>query len=170
MRSFPSALLALVAASACSAVSAAETHACAGIVDDARRLACYDHAFGKPAPQPAPGATASGAAATPATVAATASPPPQEFGFKRGELERQKSEDEKPPGAADSLSAKVTAVESREGRFTITLDNGQTWSQSETNSRVQLAAGDAVTVRRALLGSYLLTGPQGIATRVRRVR
>ena len=64
----------------------------------------------------------------------------------------------------------VSKVEWRNGVFVVTLDNGQVWLQSERDSRVQLAPKDAVTLRRATLGSWLLSGEQGIAARVRRLR
>ena len=36
-------------------------------------------------------------------------------------------------------------------RYVITLDNGQVWTQSETNTRQILAPGDTVTIKRAAL-------------------
>lgn len=184
---FPSTTAALLAA--CSVIAASAqaasgpTHDCARVTDDTARLACYDQAFGRPVQTPPPAAPVAEVVPptvtpTPATVPAPvpeAKPaeapaaPAGEFGFKRGEIERAKDEGEKPP-AIDSITAKVTAIESRRGQFTATLDNGQVWSQIEINSKVHLEAGDDVTVRRAVFGSYLLTGPQGVATRVRRVR
>jgi hypothetical protein len=79
-----------------------------------------------------------------------------------------------PAQAAERLPEKFTAtvskIEWRNGTFIATLDNGQVWKQSERDSRIQIAARETVTVRRASLGSYLLSGTQGIAARVKRVR
>jgi hypothetical protein len=48
------------------------------------------------------------------------------------------------------------------------LDNAQIWSQSEINSKANVRVDDLVTVRRAVLGSYLLVTGVGVATRVTR--
>ncbi len=68
------------------------------------------------------------------------------------------------------FTAVVSKIEWRNGVFLVTLDNGQVWMQSERDSRLQIAARDTVTIRRASLGSHLLSGKQGIAARVKRVR
>lgn len=70
----------------------------------------------------------------------------------------------------DKFIAVVSKIEWRNGVFVATLDNGQVWIQSERDSRLQIAAQDTVTIRRASLGSHLLSGKQGIAARVRRLR
>ena len=124
-------------------------HPCAQVHGDTERLACYDKAFGKPA-----------------EAAATT----EQFGFTGAQLERDSGAPEKPEGPA-SVTAKVQAVEMRrDGKFVATLDNAQVWSQSELNSKADVQVGDAVTVRRGLLGSYLLVTKAGIATRVKRVK
>lgn len=76
----------------------------------------------------------------------------------------------KPEAVPERFTAVVSKIEWRNGVFVATLDNGQVWMQSERDSRVQIAAQDTVTIRRASLGSYLLSGKQGIAARVKRVR
>lgn len=123
---------------ACLATSAAawtgdEGHRCAIIVDDARRLACYDEAFGAP-DSPA-----------------------------NDEARREEASN-------FSFSAVVSGLERRGERFVATLDNGQVWSQAETNTRIDIRVGDTVTIRRGALGSYLLSDGEGLATRVKRVR
>ena len=75
-----------------------------------------------------------------------------------------------PEPVPEKFSAVVSKIEWRNGVFVATLDNGQVWIQSERDSRVQIAAQDTVTVRRASLGSWLLSGEQGIAARVKRLR
>jgi len=141
------ACLALTAASN-QAISAPDSHRCSSINSDSERLACYDKAFGTPAAPP------------------NSAPPKPEFG-----LPAKKAY----PGVEDKKDSEIRAAVSsvtrqRDGKFVVTLDNGQTWQQSEIDSRVGLEVGDTVNVRRAALGSYLLSNEDGIATRVKRVR
>lgn len=70
----------------------------------------------------------------------------------------------------DKFSAKVSKIEWHRGVFVATLDNGQVWLQSERDSRVQIRAEETVTIRRASLGSFMLSGDQGIPARVRRLK
>jgi len=180
------AMLAVICLTPFARAATGPAHDCARIEGDTARLACYDQAFGRPAPAepaPAPAAAAPAVVApaaatsdarapapTTASAPAPAAAPTDEFGFKRGELERKQAEVEKPPEEPESVSGRVATIESRRGKFEATLDNGQVWAQTELDTRVTLRAGDEVTVRRAVFGSYLLTGPQGVATRVKRVR
>lgn len=145
-----------------SSVMAADlSHPCARMREDADRLACYDAAFGRPArtmeaiPAPAPIAVPSG----------------EQFGFTPQKLERDAAREGATSKQLAAITSEVSAVEQlRNGRFVATLANGQVWIQSETESRATVKAGDAVIIRRAALGSYLLTTKAGIATRVRRVK
>jgi hypothetical protein len=57
---------------------------------------------------------------------------------------------------------------SKEGKIQADLDNGQAWELDEADPL--LAPGDAVTIRRATLGSYLLITPSKRSHRVRRTR
>jgi hypothetical protein len=118
-------------------------HPCAQVRDDGDRLACYDKAFGKPA-----------------TAA-----PPERFGLPPKEPSPAQA------AAPDSVTAAVTALDRlRDGKFVVTLDNAQVWSQSEINSQAIVQVGDTVTVRRGAFSSYLLVTKAGIATRVKRVK
>jgi hypothetical protein len=145
---------ALVLGANSPALLAADTakHPCANVRDNADRLACYDQAFGKPAE----------------TAAAPA--PQAQFGYTEQEARRQAGHTAEDDGTK-SISATVTALErSRDGKFVVTLDNAQSWSQSEYNSQADVSVGDTVTVGRGALGSYLLVTKAGIGTRVRRVK
>jgi hypothetical protein len=129
-------------------------HRCAQVRDNVERLACYDQAFGKPA-EAAP---------------AIAPVPEQHFGFKEKEVARK---DPQPAvsAAPDSVAAAIKSVDRRrDGKFVVTLDNDQVWAQSEFNSQADVEIGDPVTVRRGVLGSYLLVTRAGIGTRVKRVK
>ena len=129
----------------CSQLHAAgPAHRCAELRDDAERLACYDAEFGRP--------TAS---------APTPAPAERDFG-----VTRKKAEPE-----ITSVTSVVAAVAAkRDGRFVVTLANGQVWEQSELESKARVEAGDTVTVRRASFGSHLIVTKAGIATRVKRVK
>ena len=54
------------------------------------------------------------------------------------------------------------------GGVEVLLDNGQTWALNEPNE--QLGTGDAVTIKRAALGSFLMTTPAKKSFRVRRLQ
>ena len=129
-------------------------HPCAHVRNDTDRLACYDQAFGKPA--------ASAAASSPA--------PKEQFGFTEKEMARNTGQSAA-PAAPDSVTAAIKSLDRRrDGKFVVTLDNAQVWAQSEINSQADVQAGDAITVRRGALGSYLLVTKAGIGTRVKRVK
>lgn len=156
---------------------------CARISDDARRLACYDGLAGRvmqgtavaAAPSPAP-ATAPEIATAPATAPAAADAPPvaatpvavdrvADFG-----LSDQARKEREPEKWVESITARVTNVgQTASDRYVITLDNGQVWVQSETNTRAILAPGDTVTIKRAALGSFKLSGPRSVFWRVKRL-
>ncbi len=142
--------LAFITASAALYAADEPQHPCAQVRDNTDRLACYDQAFGKPT-EP---------------VAA----PAVKFGFSEQELARNTAQSST-PAAPTSITAAVTSIDLRhDGKFVVTLDNSQVWSQSEINSQADVRVGDTVTVRQGALGSYLLVTKAGIGTRVRRVK
>lgn len=129
-------------------------HPCAHVRDDTDRLACYDQAFGKP----------------PASAAATSPAPSEQFGFTEKEVARNTGQSTASI-APDSVKAAIKSLDRRrDGKFVVTLDNTQVWAQSEFNSQADVQVGDAITVRRGALGSYLLVTKAGIGTRVKRVK
>lgn len=133
------------------------THACVRLQDRNERLDCYDTAFGRPAGE---------AGARPAQAAAATAD--ANFGLTQEQI------DSKAPGGgsakADRVTSAVVALKrDRDGRFTVTLENGQVWGQIEIQSIATLAIGDPVTIRRAAMGSYLLVTPRGVGTRVKRL-
>jgi hypothetical protein len=87
----------------------------------------------------------------------------KDFGLAAGRAAKQSE--------IDSVTSVIAEVaHQRDGRFLVTLANGQRWAQSELESKASVEAGDTVTVRRASLGSYLFVTKSGIATRVKRVK
>ena len=73
------------------------------------------------------------------------------------------------PKQSLSVEAHVTRVSiGRLGRKVVVLDNGQTWVATEDDTRVE--TGDAVTIRRAALGTFLMTTPSRRSYRVQRTQ
>lgn len=112
-----------------------------------------------PATPAAPAAAAAAPAAAPATPLA---PPPQgSFGLYQAEHPR--------PPVADSFEGRVLAVgRGANGRMTVALEGGALWELADEDAL--LAAGNAVTITRAALGSYFLRTPTGRSHRARRLR
>jgi hypothetical protein len=131
------------------AVSAKELARCATITADSDRLACYDGL----------------ARSTPTEARAPAVPPPehpdQSFGM-------MKPPADKPPDAS-RMEAKILDVATdSHGSVTVHLGNGQTWTLDD--GPVLLRAGDTIVIKRAALGSFLMTTPTNRVYRVRRLR
>jgi hypothetical protein len=74
------------------------------------------------------------------------------------------------PEKIDSIDTTLTrAVLAGEGKWTFVLADGSTWRQIDSDRvSFQNEAGQSVRVRRASLGSYLLTVGRSRAVRVRR--
>lgn len=168
--------------------SAADARDCVAIPDDAKRLACYDSAFGRggaavpaspgipatagPAVSAAPAAAASASAATAASTAPAPIlvDPVAEFGLSESQKRAQNPERAKDV-SPDSITARVSTVGRQPtGGLVVTLDNDQVWAQAESLSKARVTPGDEVTIRKATLGSYMLIAPNKVAMRVRRVR
>jgi hypothetical protein len=141
---------------------------CAGIGDDRSRLACYDEIFRKPAASAASAAVADTAAAS--AVASAAASPEADFGLTEAAKQARdpkKAKDEMP----ESVTGTVAVVGRRpDGELTVTLENGQVWTQVTVDQRARVAVGDIVTIKKAALGSHLLVTKGRYATRVRRVK
>ena len=138
------------------------------------RLICYDNAVdrNKPqartspptssTPQPAPAAEAPAAPAPAPAAAATTSIAPapelsqEELFGKSGDEVQQAVEEVSGTARIESLSATVAKLQkSGNGKIVVTLDNGQTWRQSDSTD-LRLRTGDEIRIRRALLGSYMM--------------
>jgi hypothetical protein len=126
---------------------------CAAIVAADARLACYD-------------ALAPAASATPA---APARPPDTRTDAKAFGLPKPVPvAAPEVPELIHALVTQVTVGRLDGGSISVLLDNGQTWTVAA--SEVQLKAGDSVTIKRAALGSYLLTTQAKHSYRVRRLQ
>jgi hypothetical protein len=68
-----------------------------------------------------------------------------------------------------SIAAHISIVSSDQlGRTLVVLDSGETWTVMDNDGR--LSSGDAVTIKRAALGSFLMTAPSNHSYRVRRIK
>jgi hypothetical protein len=54
--------------------------------------------------------------------------------------------------------------------MTVQLDNGQTWLFTEAADDARLGSGDAVTIKRASLGSFILATPSHRTYHVHRLQ
>jgi hypothetical protein len=74
-----------------------------------------------------------------------------------------------PKSTVDSVTGKVIGLTyDANGRETVSLEGGAMWQLA--GSDALLVNGDSVTIKRAALGSYMLTTPSGRMHRVRRLR
>jgi hypothetical protein len=181
--------LALAIAAALAAVGTAraaggpqeDLAACGAIADPTERLACYDRVAGRPAtpvapaagvPKAAPAAPQSVAPAQAAAVPAQAATPPAQaqgaaaaasFGSYR--VEHPVSQVQ----VAETLTAHVSAMgKTIDGQPTVTLEGGALWLLDEVDPL--LAVGDTVTIKRGVLGSFLLETATRRVHHVRRIR
>jgi hypothetical protein len=157
----PVLILGSIALLAANSASTAESHRCAKVYADAERLSCYDAAYGKPVP-PAPVAAA---AATPKLV-----PVPEPVLPAAAKPAAEKKVKPAKEEKADSVrtTSTIAALDRlRDGRFQATLQNGEVWVESEPDSHFEVRVGEQVTIRPAMLGSFLLDAKNG-STRVRR--
>jgi hypothetical protein len=158
---------------------------CAAIAGGNERLACYDAlaaaavpgariapaTVAAPAVPPAPAAAAvprgpAALAAAPvaaAPAAHTADPDdPANFGLTRQQLKAV-------PQGPGSIKASVSEMtQDRLNTVSLVLDNGQIWKFVDPDPR--LRPGDSVTIKRAALGSFLMTTPSRHSYRVERLR
>jgi hypothetical protein len=142
----------------CAAITAADERLacydaliCAAIAAADERLACYDAlAKGK-------SSAARAASADARSESADAS-----FGAVRRKLPPK-------PQGPEMITAVVAKVSmDRLGTVSVSLDNGQSWTFHDPDAL--LSSGDAVTIRRAALGSFLMTTPSRHTYRVQRTQ
>jgi hypothetical protein len=133
----------------------ASLEACAALLRDAERLACYDQAVE---------ALKSGKADTPVSAenmfgasGEIAAGSPDSRSVKREELKQ--------------ISGIVTSLRrTNDGMILIELDNGQVWRQQDSDTRMMVATGDRVTIVRASMGTFRIADKTGRFARFKRVR
>jgi hypothetical protein len=99
--------------------------------------------------------------------------PEQKFGLTSNQVARQEeargTAAVKPPLA--QVQTQVVQVSgSSTGQAIFTLENGQTWRQTENRSSFSLHPGDRVTVSKGALGSFWISSGPHNSARVERVR
>ena len=156
------ALTAVVGAAPVSALAVDPIARCAAIDAPDARLTCYDRVAGRGVAPAAGSTTAAPAAAAPgAPGPAVPTGGAQAFGLTPAHRNDVITE----PPSVDAVIASAGAAGS--GKSTIRLDNGQTWLVLDTDER--LGAGDKVSIRRAALGSFMMTTAARHSYKVRRL-
>lgn len=172
----------LVGVGICGCAVAAETlpptlRACMSESDSARRLACFDRESARLVDTSAPVARrADPPAAAPASVAAppaAAASAEDKFGYRgniaRAELDKKQAQEKT---EFEQLTGRISEIATLpHGELRLTLDNGQVWQQKAGDRGLRVKVGDEVTIKRASLGSFLLSssGANGVM-RVSRVK
>jgi hypothetical protein len=153
-------LLAHVAGAAAQTATSA-LRACRAETDDAKRLACYDREMARMVESEHSAPAAATAARPPAE------PPPssatERFGLPPERIVKQDA-------VPSKLTARVSSVSQRaQGRYLITLDNGQVWLQMEDSLGFAPQAGGSVTVTRGMTGAYYMADKHYVVS-VRRMQ
>lgn len=135
---------------------------CAEVTADQARLACYDALAGRPASAAAqlPVATAAAGAAQVAPVAQAPVDPIASMGLPVVVPKQQQQM---------VMQARVAQTDKNQFETSrVTLDNGQVWVS--TNGGMLLEPGEAVTIKRAALGAFMLTTASKHSYLIKRVR
>jgi hypothetical protein len=150
-----------------------KVYACATIQEAGERLACYDSAVGQLKTAETTGQFTAVDAAGVRQIEREA------FGFSLPSLPRlamPRLGGGEAGGGADAdrtaeIAMTIARVGSFEGRQSFVMDNGQVWVLVDSASNRLARAGAAVTIKRATLGSYLMSvHAGGTALRVRRAQ
>lgn len=139
-----------------------QVYACAAVAGESERLACYDAAVGRLRQAQNTGEFVAVDRVQAEEIGRDA------FGFSLPSLPRLFGGDGEEPLAEITLEIARIGRRSDGGR-TFTMTNGQSWTQidaAQSNSRAR--PGAQVIVRRAALGSYMMSLGGGQALRVRR--
>jgi hypothetical protein len=156
--------LASSAARAESPSLATDLAKCAALTSPDTRLACFDALArrkaegGSAAATSTPSSSAKPAAATTVAAAAAATVPsaaaaedPANFGLEGAKAAHA-------PAKVQSIRAHIAQLAPAQMRYTYcVLDNGQTWQT--VSGDMELNLGEAVTITRAALGSFLMVTP-----------
>jgi hypothetical protein len=126
--------------------------ACATMRNDMERLVCYDKAVAH-------------------IESGSAAPSPENmFGASTALTPDRKAEREAKGEEMQQLSGTVVSLSrASSGLLTVTLDNGQVWRQTDTDTILTIETGDSVTISRASLGTFRLVDKRGRTSRFKRV-
>jgi hypothetical protein len=171
-------VLSVPASTAAAATSDADMMRCAAIPSRDARLDCYDglahQLSGKaaaptatqlPAPLPGPASTSAPAVSpvpAQAPPVAVVAGDPKNFGLT---AVQQHTADLGP----QMITANISILSSNQkGETFVVLDNGQTWSLTDNDG--WLATGQAVRIKKATMGAYLMLIPSNHSYHVRRLK
>jgi hypothetical protein len=144
----------------------AQVYACANVEEAGQRHACFDALV--PELKKAGGGAPAGKA--PQTTLQPAPPQSQLTApvLSVSEARAAKAEKER---EIDQVRLPVKAIDTgRDGKYRFTMENGQVWKQLDTVKLRNIGSGPwTAEVRKAALGSYLLTMDKQAAVRVERV-
>ena len=149
--------------------------ACVKETEDVVRLKCYDsemrRAQAAPAASAATGSSQSGPVSAPSAPPVPEMTPEQAFGYRGAIAREQVDRRNEQRDTLARLEGVVASVDRKPlGEFVLTLGNGQVWTQKTPDPNVKVKAGDAVVIRRASLGSFIMTVPGGRSTQVARAK
>lgn len=139
-------------------------YACANQTDQAARLACYDSAV----------AALRGAQTSGEMVAIdrgdVARMQRDSFGFNLPSIANLIPQVGHDDNVVDRVEATVARMSTgASGRTTFRMQDGQVWTQIDPERVYNVREGDTVTIRRASIGSFMISSPRGGAgIRVRR--
>jgi hypothetical protein len=150
---------------------AAALKECATIRGPTERLACYDQLAARTAPPTVTPSAVTPSAITPsAPVGTGASPAAQQapVATSKESFGLYAAEHPKAPKSDSSHTAKILELGmSSSGRPTVALEGGELWELDAADPL--LAEGNSVIIKRAALGSFLMTTPSGRTHRVHRL-
>ena len=133
----------------------APIEACASLLRDSERLACYDKAVA---------ALKRGDEVAPLTAE-------NMFGANTGNTPAAGGRDAVKREELKQITGTVTSLRrTDDGMIVIELDNGQTWRQQDSDVRLMVAKGDTVTIVRASMGTFRIADKTGRFARFKRVR
>jgi len=142
-------------------------YACADVQDDGARLRCFDAATARLREAQTGGALVAVERAQIETLER------QSFGFNLPSLSNLLPNLNDDGADAERREVELVVerlIQSGPGRVTFVMSDGQQWAQVESQPVRNVRVGDTVRIRRAALGSYLLSSARGgAAHRVRRV-
>ncbi len=172
---------------------------CAALKDPDRRLECFDNAVSAPQPPAAVQETAASPAAPPNEPAAEVAPavapaaaapavapvaevapavtpaaeselsPVDEFGMNA--TVEARSDNKGRPTKRTEISSLVTHVRKRAyGELVVTLENGQVWTEKESEYGFRVKEGDTVTIRQGNFGGFRMISRGKRSSQVVRVQ
>jgi len=153
----------------------ASVRACTLETDSLKRLICFDREVARYSDQPSTGdakqvpvgPSARDLRSQPTTPKVPPGPP-REDRSDSGDQPTAAASPDAPAKSPRHIAARVLSIENFPDALVVHLDNDQVWQQiQEAPADVNLHAGDTVSIDREL-GSFWLSGTNGVAIKVRR--